>query len=109
MLRQWPRLRSDAPAGALRLPTGSMLAAAVWMVPGGFTPLLLSAQYGHEQCARALIEAGARKDLETKKSSTALSLARSKLAQRALCTPRELRNRLVCRAVVGFFPSDTER
>jgi len=31
---------------------------------------------GHELCARALLEAGARKDAKTKKGSTALSLAR---------------------------------
>ena len=39
--------------------------------------MMLSCKNGHEHCARALIEAGARKDIETKKGSTALSLARS--------------------------------
>ena len=39
---------------------------------------------GNEHCARVLIEAGARKDLETMQGSTALSLARSN-GHSALC------------------------
>ena len=50
----------------------------------GVTALMLACNGNHEQCARALIEAGARKDLETKKGSTALSLARSN-GHSALC------------------------
>ena len=38
---------------------------------------MFSCQDGHHLCARALIEAGAHKDTQTKKGSTALSLARS--------------------------------
>ena len=45
---------------------------------------MYACQMGHELCAQALIEAGARKDLETKKGSTALSLARSN-GHSALC------------------------
>ena len=51
---------------------------------GGFTPLVAAAQNGHDGCARALLEAGARKDLATAAGSTALSLARSN-GHAALC------------------------
>jgi len=40
--------------------------------------LILSCHEGHELCAAALLEAGARKDHKTKDGATALSLARSK-------------------------------
>ena len=48
------------------------------------TALLWACTNGHEQCARALLEAGARKDATTHKGSTALSLARQN-GHDALC------------------------
>ena len=45
---------------------------------------MYASEHGHDACVQALIEAGARKDLETKKGSTALSLARSN-GHSALC------------------------
>ena len=38
---------------------------------------MYASEHGHVACARALLEAGARQDLETKQGATALSLARS--------------------------------
>ena len=49
-----------------------------------FSALMFAAENGHDACARALLEAGARQDLETSEGSTALSLARSK-GHAALC------------------------
>ena len=49
-----------------------------------FTALMYACQNGHEQCARTLIKAGARKDATAKAGSTALSLARSN-GHTALC------------------------
>ena len=51
---------------------------------GGFTPLIAAAKNSQEHCVRALLEAGARKDLTTQQGSTALSLARQN-GHDALC------------------------
>ena len=45
---------------------------------------MYASELGHGACAQMLLEAGARKDLETKTGATALSLARSK-EHAALC------------------------
>ena len=42
----------------------------------GWTALMYSAQNGHDLCARALLEAGARRDVKTKAGNTALGLAK---------------------------------
>ena len=50
----------------------------------GRTPLILACRGGHERCARALLEKGARKDVRTDRGSTALSLAQ-KNGHNAVC------------------------
>ena len=61
-------MRGAAAAGFLE-PLRALLARKVSVESAtgdGRTPLLLACQGGHEHCARALLEAGARKDLKTR-------------------------------------------
>ena len=61
------------------LPLSEINAAVVstHATQAGYTALMYASEHGHVACARALLEAGARQDLETKQGATALSLARS--------------------------------
>ena len=46
----------------------------------GTTPLHCACKFGHQQVARALLEAGARKDMESSSGDTALSLVQKGMA-----------------------------
>ena len=62
------------------LPLSEIDAAVVSTHPteAGYTALMYACELGHGACTQMLLEAGARKDLNTKEGSTALSLAQSK-------------------------------
>ena len=64
------------------LPLSEIDAAVVSTNPteAGYTALMYACELGHGACTQMLLEAGARKDLNTKEKegSTALSLAQSK-------------------------------
>ena len=70
-----PRLAVDWSSASRQHGKGQRLVNKAVLKDSGYTALMCSCRNGHDQCARALLEAGANPNIESNQCLTALNLA----------------------------------